>query len=118
MSKKQQQERPILPPALPRIMRQLIETGLAEQRELRHELTGGLVLRFRPPDETNVNCRLLTYRLDVLPSEIEMGVVKRELDRLAPSPVNGPGDPFWRKNLGCYLFSWSPDPAKMQLELF
>lgn len=117
MSKKQQ-ERPILPPILPKVMRQLIETGLAEQRELRHELTGGLILKFRPPDDTNPNCRLLTFRLDVLPSAIEMGVVKRELDKLVPSPVNGPGEGFWRNNLGCFLFSWSPDPQKVQMELF
>lgn len=118
MSKKQQQERPILPPALPRIMKQLVETGLSERCELKHELTGGLILWFRPPDTANPNCRLLTYRLDVLPSIVEMGVVKRELDKLAPSPVNGPGEGFWRKNLGCYLFTWSPDPVKVQLELF
>lgn len=119
MSKKTQPTKPIVPNSLPRLMRELIAAGLARQEELKLELSGGLILKFRPPDETNVSCRLLAYRLDVQPSVIEVGVVKRELDKLTNgSPVNGPGEPFWHKNFGCYLFAWSPDPAKVQLELF
>ncbi len=118
MSKKQQQVRPIVPDTLPRLLKELIEDGNARGEETRQSLSGGLLLKYRPPDATNVNCRLLAYRLDNEPSIIEMGVLKRELDKLAPSPVNGPGEPFWKSNFGCYLLSWSPNRAKVQLELF
>lgn len=119
MSKRARPERPILPPILPKILKELIEAGLAEQKELRHELRGGLILKIRPPDEKNLNCRLLIYRLDNEPSALEAGIVKRELEKVTNgSPVNGPGEPFWHKNFGCYLLTWSPDPAKVQLELF
>ncbi len=118
MSKKQQ-VRPIVPNTLPRLLKELIADGLARKEEVKQSLSGGLLLKFRPPDETSVNCRLVVYRLDVEPSAVECGVIQRELRNVVGgSPVNGPSKPFWHKNYGCYLFTWSPDPQKVQLDLF
>lgn len=109
----------VVPNTLSRLLKELIEDGLTRREEVRQSLSGGLLLKFRPPDETSVNCRLLVYRLDVVPGTVECGTVRRELEKLTNgSPVNGPGEPFWHGNFGCYLLTWSPDPQRVQMELF
>lgn len=105
-------------------LKDLIEMGNLRQKEVKHSLRGGLLLKYRPPDATNVNCRLLAYRLGSEPGLIERRTVRSALETvLKTTPANGAiinesGDVFWYDNFGCYLFTWSPDPAKQQLELF
>lgn len=109
---------------LRKILKDLIEMGNLRREETRYPLRGGLLLKYRPPDVTNVNCRLLAYRMDAVPSLAERRIVRSAMEvvlmtTLAKGAViNEPGDVFWHNRFGCYLFSWSPDPAKQQLELF
>lgn len=109
---------------LRKLLKDLIEMGTLRQEEVRQVLRGGLLLKYRPPDATNVNCRLLAYRQDSEPSLIERRTVRSALEVvLMTTPakgavINEPGDIFWHNGFGCYLFTWSPDPAKRQLELF
>lgn len=109
---------------LRKLLKDLIELGNLRREEVRHSLRGGLLLKYRPPDETNVNCRLLAYRLGSEPSLVERRVVRSVLETvLLTTPakgavINEPGDVFWHSNFGCYLFTWSPDPQKQQLEFF
>lgn len=109
---------------LRKILKDLIEMGNLRREETGYPLRGGLLLKYRPPDVTNVNCRLLAYRMDSEPSLIERRTVRSALEAtLMTTPakgavINEPGGVFWHNGFGCYLFTWSPDPAKQQLELF
>ena len=108
------------PNVLPKLLTDLLEAGNQRKLAVKQYLRGGLILQYRPPDETNANCRLLAYRLGNLPSAVECGVVKRELEKLTPQgvPINESDEPYWHDDFGCYLFSWSPNAKEVQLDLF
>ncbi len=106
------------PDLLYRLTKELIEDGNQRQSEVKQTLKGGLLLKYRPPDETSVNCRLVAYRMDSEPSLNERRTMRDVIDRIVKSPVNEPGGIFRHHNFGCYLYTWSPDPERVQLELF
>lgn len=101
------------------ILRGLINLGNSRREEVRDSLIGGLLLRYRPPDATNLNCRLLIHRLGSEPGLVERRTVRASLEKVLPHvPINEPGGVFWNGDHGCYLYTWPPDPTRRQLELF
>src|SRR5690606_42019435 len=63
-----------------KLLNDLVEAGNLRREEVRHALRGGLLLKYRPPDAANVNCRLLAYRMESEPSLIERRIVRSALE--------------------------------------
>ncbi len=97
------------------VLRRMIDE-LIQGKVPRHELKGGLLLRFAQANDDQPN-RLLCYRPGVKPSLTELGVVRRELEGLLSRPIRG--SDYWQWNrYWCFTFSWQPINLAEQRVLF
>ena len=104
---------------LPEIIRALTRNEM----ESPHELRRGLILSYRDAEPSNPRNRLLCYRNGKRPSEQEMKIVVRDLQKAVPDAEIVESDYWtWRSKTGliygCYTLSWFPPDGMLQATLF
>lgn len=79
-------------------------------------LSRGLMLRYRPPSQADRRHRLLAYRRGIAPSDREIVIVRRELERVIGRPAL-PAEPWAYMELQGYVLPWLPDAQQEALPL-
>lgn len=104
-------------PTLSEILDDLIHGRLADGK-----LSGGLALQFKAADADHPESRLCAIRIGVPVGTVELGTLRRELEKLLPGVVIGLDDEQTitgqdGRKRHYRVFRWRPAPTAVQMEL-